>query len=554
MHVADLRLIQTFLEITQQGHEDVLDAVVDGLIQKGPDILPVLHNYITHPNGLLRWVVVRILAYFGKPETADWMIPALGLGYSPTQETLVHALHQILPQRFPSVKLSDIVHRLNLREKDAVLQNAVRMLGTAAIDTMEVIGALQLIDMLEFPIAIVPLYKVLHHPDMRVQQHARQILTHFSDRDRFDECNRVIAEGEGFSQVYDFRFSTEENYPIHLYAIEALGMQENSKVTRILLNFLRQGNHDEKLFAIRGLTHLLKGPLNTPALIKDIQQIIERLLRMDTDRTTRATLIRALGNVPERWAISALIFYLTDINPTIRTLAIEALSKMKIIKEDLEQIAPLLIDPDTIVRRAVVNLFWHVDPNRFLTQNEGDIISKLSEPMRSDLKKQLLRNAEKGSPEYREFAYFWLSLMHYEPVYPLLIKSLRNSTESVIIAALMALGLFGNPAAIPEIIPFIHSDSYDISKNAVEAIACFGMDGYHALIHELFRPGPLNPPFLESYIITYGGKLLNYLGKEIEEEKQSGRRQLLLAFYHQVQARFQISQNAPDDDHPPILL
>ena len=126
---------------------------------------------------------------------------------------------------------------------------------------------------------------------------------------------------------------------------------------------------------------------------------------------------------------------------------------------------------------------------------------------------------------------------------------MHNQFEKVVITAIGALGLYGNRTAITDLLPFIYAENRNISQKTIETIGSLGLDGLYALIHEIFQRDH-NPPFLESFIVSFGGRVLSYLLKEIENEKRSNRRELLQTFYSQLQQKYHIDS----PEHSDFLL
>ncbi|MHA1854537.1 MAG: hypothetical protein ACTSXY_03165, partial [Promethearchaeota archaeon] len=107
-------------------------------------------------------------------------------------------------------------------------------------------------------------------------------------------------------------------------------------------------------------------------------------------------------------------------------------------------------------------------------------------------------------------------------------------------------GIFGDTNAIDYLIPFLYeTKSVEIRNKAIESIGSLGNDGLQALIHQLFLKGDVNAPFLESHIMTFGGRIMNFISVEIEKETNVHRKKLLMEFLRKVNEHYQveISQN-----------
>ena len=386
--VPSINLIPHYFEVVRQGREEILDAIVKvGGTMKGV-IEPYLMREIDNPNSFVRWTVARIMREIPQVQFEPVLIPALGRGYLPAQNAILLALNSINPTRFPKAHLQDVIGRLTTEEKHAVLRSTVHTLGVDALDTTETLAGIQLMEMLQSPRALIPLIKTTHHRDPRVQQAARLTLTRFTEREINEECNYILQNASTVGSQLEFHLEGPEDYALYLYAIEGLGLIKDPHILKKLFHYLHHGNQYEKGFAIRGLELVFNRAGKSAKITHEIQEEIESLLRINLDENLQPNLIRTLGRINEPWATSALIFYLRDLNPTIRVVALEALANSPTNPEIETQIAPLLIDDHPAVRKSIVDLYWKINPGQYHGLHEGDILLKLNPALREEILEQ----------------------------------------------------------------------------------------------------------------------------------------------------------------------
>ena len=219
------------------------------------------------------------------------------------------------------------------------------------------------------------------------------------------------------------------------------------------------------------------------------------------------------------------------------------------VSKTLEKIALLLVDENRGIRKKAVNFFEDLDHERFkLHTSEGNIVALLPEYLKLKVLEELLNKLKvpNGDRKYKIFGIFWLGILVYKPGFPFLIHSLSDPNKDIVRSAIVALGIFGDTNAIDYLIPFLYETKYiQIRNKAIESIGSLGNDGLSALIHQLFLKGDVNPPFLESHIMTFGGRIMNFLSMELENEMDSHRKKLLMEFLRKVSEQYQveISQN-----------
>ena len=219
------------------------------------------------------------------------------------------------------------------------------------------------------------------------------------------------------------------------------------------------------------------------------------------------------------------------------------------VAKTLEKIAFLLVDENRLIRKKAVNFFEELDPERFkLNTTEGNIIALLPESLKLKVLEELLNKVKvpNGEKKYKIFGIFWLGILVYKPAFQFLIHTLSDPNKRVVRSAIVALGIFGDTNAIDNLTPFIYeTKSIQIRNKAIESIGSLGNDGLQALIHQLFLEGDVNPPFLETHIMTFGGRIMNFLSMEIENELEFHRKNLLMGFLRKVNEHYQveISQN-----------
>ncbi|MHA1475107.1 MAG: HEAT repeat domain-containing protein [Promethearchaeota archaeon] len=217
------------------------------------------------------------------------------------------------------------------------------------------------------------------------------------------------------------------------------------------------------------------------------------------------------------------------------------------VAKTLEKIALLLVDENREIRKKTVIFFEDLDHERFkLHTTEGNIIALLPEYLKLKVLEELLNKVPNGDKKYKIFGIFWLGILVYKPAFPFLIQTLSDPNKSIVRSAIVALGIFGNTNAIENLTPFLYeTKSIQIRNKAIESIGSLGNDGLQALIHQLFLKGDVNPPFLETHIMTFGGRIMNFLSMEIENESNHHRKKLLMGFLRKVSEHYQveISQN-----------
>ncbi len=228
-------------------------------------------------------------------------------------------------------------------------------------------------------------------------------------------------------------------------------------------------------------------------------------------------------------------------NPKIKTFS---------VAKTLEKIALLLVDENREIRKKTVNFFEELDPESFkLHTTEGNIIALLPEYLKLKVLEELLNkvNVPNREIKYKIFGIFWLGILAYKPAFPFLIQSLSNPNKNIARSAIVALGIFGDTNAIDLLTPFLYETKrIQIRNKAIESIGSLGgNDGLSALIHQLFLKGDVNPPYLETHIMTFGGRIMNFLSMEIENESKLHRKKLLMGFLRKVSEQYQveISQN-----------
>ncbi|MHA1642114.1 MAG: HEAT repeat domain-containing protein [Promethearchaeota archaeon] len=213
----------------------------------------------------------------------------------------------------------------------------------------------------------------------------------------------------------------------------------------------------------------------------------------------------------------------------------------------LEEIAILLVNENREIRKETVNFFEELDPQRFkLHTTEGNIIALLPEHLKLRVLDELLNKFSHGNDRYKIFAVFWFGILVCKPAFPILIQTLSHPNKTLVRSAIVALGIFGDTNAIDYLIPFLYeTKSVEIRNKAIESIGSLGNDGLQALIHQLFLKGDVNAPFLESHIMTFGGRIMNFISVEIEKETNVHRKKLLMEFLRKVNEHYQveISQN-----------
>jgi len=238
---------------------------------------------------------------------------------------------------------------------------------------------------------------------------------------------------------------------------------------------------------------------------------------------------------------------LSKIKDEMRQLLKNSKSDNKAVAKTLEKIALLLVNENKEIRKITVNFFEDLDHERFkLHTTEGNIIALLPEYLKSKVLEELLKKVPNGDNKYKIFGIFWLGILVFKPAFPFLIQSLSDPNKRIARSAIVALGIFGDTNAIEKLTPFLYETKFvQIRNKAIESIGSLGNDGLQALIHQLYLRGDVNPPFLESHILTFGGRIMNFLSMEIENESDLHRKKLLMGFLRKVSEHYQveISQN-----------
>ena len=237
----------------------------------------------------------------------------------------------------------------------------------------------------------------------------------------------------------------------------------------------------------------------------------------------------------------------SKIKDEMRQLLKNSKSNNNSVAKTLEKISLLLVDENKDIRKITVNFFEDLDHERFkLHTTEGNIIALLPEYLKSKVLEELLKKVPKGDIKYKIFGIFWLGILVFKPAFPFLIQSLSDPNKRVVRSAIAALGIFGDTNAIDNLIPFLYEIKLvQIRNKAIESLGSLGNDGLQALIHQLFLKGDVNPPFLESHILTFGGRIMNLISMEIENESDLHRKKYLMGFLRKVSEQYQveISQN-----------
>jgi hypothetical protein len=216
------------------------------------------------------------------------------------------------------------------------------------------------------------------------------------------------------------------------------------------------------------------------------------------------------------------------------------------ITEILEKIALHLIDENLQIRNKTVRFFEELDPELFkFHTTAGNTIALLPVSLKLKVLEELLNKVQKlKKNSYTIFGIFWLGILAYIPAFPFLIRNLSHPDVRVVRSAIVALGIFGDTDAIEHLTQFFNTAG-ELRNKAIESIGSMGNDGLQALIHQLFLKRDINPPFLESHIMTFGGRIMNFLSMEIEKESKSHRKKQLIGFLRKVSEQYQvkISQN-----------
>lgn len=537
-------VIYPILEAVSLGEHEVIEQATESLFKLKKFLFPSLKSEITNPNAFIRWTLTLVIKKINDPCFLPILIPALGCGYRPVVEIILETLIKLDPVRFPTKNLKTVLQNLLPDEKESVTHYAIRQLGILALDTTETLYALQNLQDLQFPNAIVPLFKVLHHTDHRVRDQAIKILNSFSNDQKLQICLQTIENKEFYNENYDFQLISGSNYPLHLYAIQGLGFigHETPNARKFLWKILREGNKVEKIFALKALEQLQRSSKNKIQITSEIKTEITSFLNT-LEGKNKLTAIKTLGRLGEEWATTTISSYLDDKDPKIRLSVINALTTSK-YQNIMDKVANLLIDKDRQIRRATVRLFEDLDKDYFQMQtSEGNIIDKLPEPSRTDLLKKLLSKMQVESEDYKCFATFWLGTLGYKPAFEILAKNLDKSSDKLILATINALGMLGLAKSIQELIPLIYYiKNVQIRKKAIEVIGMLGEDreGLHALIHQLFLRNDINPPYLEEHIISFGAGVIPLLNLEIEKETSIQRKELLQNFYSKVNSMYEV--------------
>jgi HEAT repeat protein len=544
-------VIYPLLDIVSGGNEELIGAVAEGLVSMKSIIIPTLKTEITNSNCFIRWAIALAIQEIGENIFQDHLVPALGIGYEPVIKIIIKTLNQMNPARFPSLEFVDILRNLNEHEKNAVGYYAIRQLGTLAYDVTETIFALKTLKDLNWNKAIVPMLKATHHKDYRVREEVKQILN-ISNRNReiIEECLRALENPHEYYQL-NFNLSVLDKIPLHMYAIEGLGLARFNlkKIKRIIINYLQNGSQTEKIFALRSIEK--RNKTKERIAISNEIRIALRTLLNNSEESTRLEIIQQLAKLGEDWTLTALTAFLGDNSSHIRLALINALSKSSKNKDILEKVAVLLTDSDKRIRSGTLQLYWKLDPNRFFGLNEGDIIQKMPEPTRTKLLDKILEGLRTGNEDYRDFAAFWLGVLRYQPAYPVLVNNLNHPSEKVQVKVIISLGIFGNRKAIPKLIPFIYKKGIT-QRKAIESIGSLGLDGLHALIQELFKTN-YTPSFLRKHIASFGGRVINYLSQEIDHETKAIRKKNLKNYLEILSKKYQVKLTDSDEDFRILL-
>ncbi len=528
-------IISPLFSVVRDGKVEIIESVAE-VVASNPTLFQhVLKSKIKSENCFVRWTIALAILKMGESKYVRDLIPAIGLGYNPVVKIIVEALHSLDPQRFPRSDLKHILHRLSTSEKRKVAKNAINQLGEHALDVTETLFAMDILRYLQETVSIVPLLKAKDHRDFRVRERAIQILSNdFTSQQIFKTCSYYIKNKDELNLLYDYHLPGVRNpLPLHLYALEELGVFRDedliSEQKAILNHLLSNGSQMEKVHALKSLIRLNQMQRENYQISQNLKYTLRSVLD-SLEGSMKQYLIEQLGKLGIKWAAEAMMVYLEDERSDIRLAVIRALSKSKFETDNLmEKVAVLLVDKNRSVREATRELFWKLKPDVF-GLNEGDIIDKLPEKIKALILQKMTKQMTQGSPEYRKFASFWLSVLHYKPAFEHIVADLRHSSEEVRIKAANSLALFGDKQAIKHLSPFINNAQGRFQEKVVHSVGSLGIEGIFELLHKLYnkRNGEYgHPDVLERYFRSIGGKIIIYLEKEILQEKDLKRKELL---------------------------
>lgn len=276
----------------------------------------------------------------------------------------------------------------------------------------------------------------------------------------------------------------EENDPVLMTALDALGQLKDPKVLQALLDAANEFDGGPRLAALRNLGNM-RDPRATDALVaalqnnnRDVQQTAALALGRQKDPRAIILLVEMLNGKDDSRAYQALdtlgnfgtaaypviVNALKDPRPNIKSSA-ESRLRSKRDTVLIPLYLPLLKEKDANLRRTVLNLLVQFHEPRVLDA----LISLLDDP----------------DPGISAQAINLLSYLFptTDPrVVPPLLKRLEGGDKDTRAAAARALGWTKNARAVPALVAALNDANEEVALSAANALARIGNDAMPALL------------------------------------------------------------------------
>lgn len=264
----------------------------------------------------------------------------------------------------------------------------------------------------------------------------------------------------------------DPNSQVRMQAAETLGFLQFREGVDQLITSLTDPNDWVRVQAAGAL-----GRIGNPFTAKILAQHLET----ETEPHVRATLVKSMGLIGDETISPLLAIYLDDADSRVRANCVEALTQLKISRDDLrETISKLVNDPSNRVRAnvAISLLDLGEDKGREILKK---MIKSKDEFMRASAAYAFGETGEAedrpaiisllGDPSFlvRKNAVNGL-FKHGVKTLPELLKALASPDQMIRIGSLEVLGLLKDPAARQAIIACLEDDSGDVRSKAEEVL------------------------------------------------------------------------------------
>lgn len=491
--------------------------------QAVPQILPFLKD---ERNDLVA-AAATSLGQIGSKEALSHLLPLLGHGDEAVRTAAVGALGafgdvsvriltQLLSCQHRIVRLS-ASQSLSL-VGDASLKTVLETLGTESTDLR--FWAIKALERIGNPVIVPVFVGLLHDEDRDVQLAAACALANFSldgatvasllDQLGSPEWRVRKALAESLSKQTHLdpkvfrRGVASKNEDVRFWTVRILGEFGRAEVMPLLVGLFRDASWPIRKQAAESITRL--GNRATPYLIQALE-------KAGSDGDIRYWVTRAMCGIRDHALVSVLIPLLTDVDPSVRSNAEEAL--VAIGSEALPSLLTALRTRESRLLRAqvaevlvrlqpapiapLINLFQFKEPeiNYWTTHILGRLGPSVVEPVaqvfetgdegKRHMALQVL--AQVDSPrtrqlcivaledEYialRKVAATTLGRFRMEDALPALREALEDAEDDYRQVLLVAMGRIGSEAVLPILVAHLSHDRWEIRKAAVEAIGNLG--------------------------------------------------------------------------------